>query len=138
MQACIATPSSRASYPLLPQTPTLAWALSVMMAASSSQIIPDPYPPAPPSPPLSISPTEDHISLGAELDDGSLIIGQHQISHPTAEGGSDSPRAVDKSCDETLPAPIKRIFYMSAGGVLHMPDIDACIVGGDCCWFCSA
>lgn len=29
---------------------------------------------------------EDHISLGAELADDSLIIGQHQISHPSATG----------------------------------------------------
>lgn len=29
---------------------------------------------------------EDHITLGAELADGSLIIGQHQISHPSATG----------------------------------------------------
>ena len=35
-------------------------------------------------------------------------------SHPPPS--SDSPRDVDKSCDEALPAPIKRIFYMSAGG----------------------
>jgi hypothetical protein len=30
--------------------------------------------------------TEDHITLGAELADGSLIIGQHQISHPSNTG----------------------------------------------------
>ena len=30
---------------------------------------------------------EEHITLGAELDDGNLIVGQNQISHPSASGG---------------------------------------------------
>ncbi|EFN50692.1 hypothetical protein CHLNCDRAFT_8355, partial [Chlorella variabilis] len=30
--------------------------------------------------------TEEHITLGAELLDGRLIVGQHQISHPSATG----------------------------------------------------
>ena len=30
--------------------------------------------------------TEEHITLGAELADGSVVVGQHQISHPSAEG----------------------------------------------------
>ncbi len=29
---------------------------------------------------------EEHITLGAELADGSLIVGQHQISHPSSTG----------------------------------------------------
>lgn len=64
--------------------------------------------------------TEEHITLGAELADGSLIVGQHQISHPSS---TDSPRHVDKSCDEALQAPIQRIFYLSAEGDTHEHEV---------------
>lgn len=64
--------------------------------------------------------TEEHITLGAELLDGRLIVGQHQISHPSA---TDSPREVDKSCEERLEAPVKRIFYLSAEGDTHEHEV---------------
>ncbi|PSC71096.1 maternal effect embryo arrest 18 [Micractinium conductrix] len=64
--------------------------------------------------------TDEHITLGAELADGSLIVGQHQISHPSSTG---SPREVDKTCDEELQAPIKRIFYLSAEGDTHEHEV---------------
>lgn len=108
--------------------------------------------------------TEEHITLGAELQDGSLIVGQNNISHPSATGGqpahvqqrprrlllllllackgvlmlrrhlpaihaartfgcAGNPREVDKSCEEALAAPIKRIFYLSAEGDTHEHEV---------------
>ncbi|CAI5509269.1 unnamed protein product [Closterium sp. Naga37s-1] len=68
--------------------------------------------------------TNDRFTLGAELYDGSIIRGQNCISHPAVV---DSPRhlplSVDKSSDTSppLPAPIRRVFYMSSEGtnLLH-------------------
>ncbi|CAI5458024.1 unnamed protein product [Closterium sp. Yama58-4] len=68
--------------------------------------------------------TNDRFTLGAELFDGSIIRGQNDISHPAVV---DSPRhlplSVDKSSDASppLPAPIRRVFYMSSEGtnLLH-------------------
>ncbi|CAI5461799.1 unnamed protein product [Closterium sp. Yama58-4] len=68
--------------------------------------------------------TNDRFTLGAELYDGSIIRGQNDISHPAVV---DSPRhlplSVDKSSDASppLPAPIRRVFYMSSEGtnLLH-------------------
>ncbi|KAI3436021.1 hypothetical protein D9Q98_002078 [Chlorella vulgaris] len=66
--------------------------------------------------------TEEHITLGAELLDGNLIVGQNQISHPPSSSAA-SPHEVDKSCDACLAAPVKRIFYLSAEGDTHEHEV---------------
>ncbi|GBF93761.1 hypothetical protein Rsub_06093 [Raphidocelis subcapitata] len=79
--------------------------------------------------------TEERITLGAELEDGTVIKGQNTISHPTSststgggdggdgggDGGSSSSnghsRVVDKTGDHPpLPSPIRRVFYLSQEG----------------------
>ena len=57
--------------------------------------------------------TEERITLAAELADGSVLVGQNEISHPAV---ASSPLAVDKIKWEPLPSPVQRIFYMSAEG----------------------
>lgn len=58
--------------------------------------------------------TEERLSLGAELANGSVLVGQNEISHPTACA---TPQEVVKSTTwEPLPSPIKRIFYLSTEG----------------------
>ncbi|KAK9811414.1 hypothetical protein WJX72_003619 [[Myrmecia] bisecta] len=60
--------------------------------------------------------TEERITLGAQLVDGSVIRGQNQISHPTV-AESPGPNRVDKhSLGPPLPEPIQRIFYLSSEG----------------------
>lgn len=56
--------------------------------------------------------TEERIKLAAELDSGKVIVGQHAISHPSSNGDL----AVDKSYQEDLEHPIRRIFYLSSEG----------------------
>ncbi|KAG2448935.1 hypothetical protein HYH02_005693 [Chlamydomonas schloesseri] len=58
--------------------------------------------------------TEQRITLGAELEDGSVLRGQNQISHPPPPDDGGGPQEVDKGCDQPLPAPIRRVFYMAA------------------------
>eukprot|EP01025_Chloroclados_australasicus_P034878 TRINITY_DN3560_c2_g2_i1.p1 TRINITY_DN3560_c2_g2~~TRINITY_DN3560_c2_g2_i1.p1 ORF type:complete len:505 (-),score=48.68 TRINITY_DN3560_c2_g2_i1:13-1434(-) len=55
--------------------------------------------------------TEERITLGAELADGTLIRGQNNISHPNNGKGN----IVDKDGEEgpRLHSPIKRVFYLS-------------------------
>ena len=55
--------------------------------------------------------TEERIKLAAELDSGTIIVGQHAISHPSAE-----EHVVDKSVWDQLEHPIRRIFYLSSEG----------------------
>ena len=58
--------------------------------------------------------TEERITLAAELADGSVLVGQNEISHPAL---CTSPLAVDKSgAWEPMPSPVRRIFYLSAEG----------------------
>jgi len=57
--------------------------------------------------------TEERISLGAELSDGTVIAGQNEISHPATPG---SPKEVVKEGWDLLPAPVRRVFYLSAEG----------------------
>ncbi|KAK9836650.1 hypothetical protein WJX74_005352 [Apatococcus lobatus] len=60
--------------------------------------------------------TEERITLGAELLDGSFIRGQHSISHPP-QSESASPSHVDKQAPgPPIAAPIRRIFYLSSEG----------------------
>lgn len=57
--------------------------------------------------------TEGRITLGAELNDGSTIRGQSEISHPSPSG----PEKVDKICDgPVLQSAIRRVFYLSSEG----------------------
>lgn len=64
--------------------------------------------------------TEERITLGAELEDGTVIRGQNSISHPNTDasgGGSHGSRLVDKSDSyPPLPSPIRRVFYLSHEG----------------------
>lgn len=60
--------------------------------------------------------TEERISLAAELADGSVILGQNAISHPSAAGSLGSPQEVDKRQWEPLPCAVRRVFYLSAEG----------------------
>ena len=58
--------------------------------------------------------TEERITLGAELEDGTVVRGQNQISHPPDE---DCTTSVDKSGDyDLMPSPILRVFYLSSQG----------------------
>ncbi|KAG2501859.1 hypothetical protein HYH03_000357 [Edaphochlamys debaryana] len=63
--------------------------------------------------------TEQRITLGAELEDGSVLRGQNQISHPPRADDASSAQQVDKGCDDPLPAPIRRVFYMASDDHKH-------------------
>ncbi|XP_057947939.1 uncharacterized protein YNL011C isoform X1 [Malania oleifera] len=68
---------------------------------------------------LPVISTNDRLTLGCELLDGTIIRGQNEISHPN----SDSMEPVNKgsSSIRALPSRIKRVFYMSSEGrnLLH-------------------
>ncbi|XP_008791393.3 uncharacterized protein YNL011C isoform X2 [Phoenix dactylifera] len=68
---------------------------------------------------LPVISTNDRLTLGCELWDGTIIRGQNEISHPT--NGCMEP--INKDCTSTtaLPSRIKRVFYMSSEGsnLLH-------------------
>lgn len=68
---------------------------------------------------LPVISTNDRLTLGCELWDGTIIRGQNKISHPT--GGSTEPINKGSSCIPALPSRIKRVFYMSSEGrnLLH-------------------
>lgn len=63
--------------------------------------------------------TNDRLTLGCELWNGTIIRGQNEISHPTS-GAVESINKVASSV-QLLPARIKRVFYMSSEGtnLLH-------------------
>ncbi|CAO2165529.1 unnamed protein product [Urochloa humidicola] len=67
---------------------------------------------------LPVISTNDRLTLGCELWDGTIIRGQNEISHP-----SNGRRVVNKDCNSctALPSRIKRVFYMSSEGsnLLH-------------------
>lgn len=67
---------------------------------------------------LPVISTNDRLTLGCELWDGTIIRGQNEISHPTS-----GARPINKECSstQTLPSRIKRVFYMSSEGrnLLH-------------------
>ncbi|KAJ9523872.1 hypothetical protein QJQ45_020058 [Haematococcus lacustris] len=58
---------------------------------------------------------QERITLGAELEDGTVIKGQNQISHPPS---TEAPSSVCKQAHGSppLPAPIRRVFYLSSEG----------------------
>lgn len=58
--------------------------------------------------------TNDRLTLGCELLDGTVIKGQNAISHPTVNDSMCRTSVVKTS--SPLPSPIKRIFYMSSEG----------------------
>nr|GEX65613.1 maternal effect embryo arrest 18 [Tanacetum cinerariifolium] len=66
---------------------------------------------------LPVISTNDRLTLGCELWDGTIIRGQNEISHPT----SGSLQLIDKVNSSALPSMIKRVFYMSSEGsnLLH-------------------
>ncbi|KAG9439192.1 hypothetical protein H6P81_019357 [Aristolochia fimbriata] len=68
---------------------------------------------------LPVISTNDRLTLGCELWDGTIIRGQNEISHPS--NGSMTPINKELSSVSTLPSRIKRVFYMSSEGsnLLH-------------------
>ncbi|CAK9148152.1 unnamed protein product [Ilex paraguariensis] len=68
---------------------------------------------------LPVISTNDRLTLGCELLDGTIIRGQNTISHPT--NGSMEPINKESSSVPSLPSRIKRVFYMSSEGsnLLH-------------------
>jgi 2-phospho-L-lactate transferase/gluconeogenesis factor (CofD/UPF0052 family) len=54
---------------------------------------------------LPIFDNVEPISIGAELEDGSIIMGQNEISHPG--------ESVNKDYSDPLPARIKKMFYIN-------------------------
>ncbi|XP_058100744.1 uncharacterized protein YNL011C isoform X2 [Magnolia sinica] len=68
---------------------------------------------------LPVISTNDRLTLGCELWDGTIIRGQNEISHPTT--GTMEPINKECSAAPTLPSRIKRVFYMSSEGrnLLH-------------------
>ncbi|KAM0946036.1 putative 2-phospho-L-lactate transferase CofD, CofD-like domain superfamily [Dioscorea sansibarensis] len=68
---------------------------------------------------LPVISTNDRLTLGCELWDGTIIRGQNEISHPT--NGCMEP--INKDCNSAakLPSGIKRVFYISSEGnnLLH-------------------
>nr|AGG38107.1 maternal effect embryo arrest 18-2 protein [Dimocarpus longan] len=63
--------------------------------------------------------TNDRLTLGCELLDGTVIRGQNEISHPA--NGFMEPVKKEMSSVPALPSRIKRVFYMSSEGsnLLH-------------------
>ncbi|XP_021811491.1 uncharacterized protein YNL011C isoform X2 [Prunus avium] len=68
---------------------------------------------------LPVISTNDRLTLGCELWDGTIIRGQNEISHPTK--GYMDPVNKESSSFPALPSRIKRVFYMSSEGqnLLH-------------------
>ncbi|KAK6932664.1 2-phospho-L-lactate transferase CofD [Dillenia turbinata] len=68
---------------------------------------------------LPVISTNDRLTLGCELQDGTIIRGQIEISHPT----TGSMQLIDKGSSSVLAltSRIKRVFYMSSEGrnLLH-------------------
>ncbi|CAO2183338.1 unnamed protein product [Urochloa humidicola] len=68
---------------------------------------------------LPVISTNDRLTLGCELWDGTIIRGQNEISHPS----NGRREVVNKDCNSctALPSRIKRVFYMSSEGsnLLH-------------------
>jgi 2-phospho-L-lactate transferase/gluconeogenesis factor (CofD/UPF0052 family) len=60
--------------------------------------------------------TEERISLAAELADGSVLLGQNAISHPSAASAAGTPQEVNKRSWDALPSPVRRVFYLSSEG----------------------
>ncbi|KAG5131070.1 hypothetical protein JHK84_037467 [Glycine max] len=68
---------------------------------------------------LPVISTNDRLTLGCELWDGTIIRGQNEISHPTS--GTMELIKKESFSAPALPSKIKRVFYMSSEGknLLH-------------------
>ncbi|XP_058763957.1 uncharacterized protein YNL011C-like [Vicia villosa] len=68
---------------------------------------------------LPVISTNDRLTLGCELLDGTIIRGQNEISHPSS--GTMVPIKKESFSAPALPSKIKRVFYMSSEGknLLH-------------------
>ncbi|KGN65646.1 uncharacterized protein LOC101203756 isoform X1 [Cucumis sativus] len=68
---------------------------------------------------LPVISTNDRLTLGCELQNGTIIRGQNEISHPTT--GPSEIINKGNSLAPALPSRIKRVFYMSSEGcnLLH-------------------
>ncbi|KAH7837083.1 hypothetical protein Vadar_009328 [Vaccinium darrowii] len=79
---------------------------------------------------LPVISTNDRLTLGCELWDGTVIRGQNEISHPSS--GSMEPINKVSSSTPALPSRIKRVFYMSSEGsnLLHevFPSVNSTVL----------
>ncbi|EFJ24179.1 hypothetical protein SELMODRAFT_101575, partial [Selaginella moellendorffii] len=64
--------------------------------------------------------TNDRVTLGCELYDGTFVRGQNEISHPIK-------RNCGRDSTPPLPSPIKRIFYMSSDGANASHEVFPCV-----------
>ena len=60
--------------------------------------------------------TNDHLTLAAELEDGTVIHGQSAISHPTDPAHGTVVTKKGGAADVPLSSPVRRILYMSSAG----------------------
>ena len=71
--------------------------------------------------------TEERITLGAELADGTFIRGQNAISHPPR--GHGGVEAVRKDLeDPPMPARVRRVFYLVRPGAMGVPSVTLRVV----------
>ncbi|GJW69688.1 maternal effect embryo arrest 18, partial [Tanacetum coccineum] len=75
---------------------------------------------------LPVISTNDRLTLGCELWDGTIIRGQNEISHPT----SGSLQLIDKVNSSALPSMIKRVFPNVNPSVLEQLRNVDCIIYG--------
>ncbi|XP_020238697.1 uncharacterized protein YNL011C isoform X2 [Cajanus cajan] len=79
---------------------------------------------------LPVISTNDRLTLGCELWDGTIIRGQNEISHPTS--GTMELIKKESFSAPALPSKIKRVFYMSSEGknLLHevFPSANAAVL----------
>ncbi len=68
---------------------------------------------------------EHRVSLACELEDGSFVYGQSEISHPVRVGPAGlAPLVVSKDESERLASPIRRVFYTHLGSNEVVPAIN--------------
>ncbi|OWM63482.1 hypothetical protein CDL15_Pgr026242 [Punica granatum] len=70
---------------------------------------------------LPVISTNDRLTLGCELWDGTIIRGQNEISHPT--NGTVELINKKSSSMPALPSRIKRVFYMSREGTHSLHEV---------------
>ncbi|XP_010052209.3 uncharacterized protein YNL011C isoform X2 [Eucalyptus grandis] len=70
---------------------------------------------------LPVISTNDRLTLGCELWDGTVIRGQNEISHPTT--GTMEPVKKECSSCPALPSRIKRVFYLSREGTNSLHEV---------------
>ncbi|XP_056175671.1 uncharacterized protein YNL011C isoform X1 [Syzygium oleosum] len=70
---------------------------------------------------LPVISTNDRLTLGCELLDGTVIRGQNEISHPTT--GTMEPVKKECSSSLALPSRIKRVFYLSREGTNSLHEV---------------